>query len=707
MELRPDDLTSRRLLLATALDVFRARGPRVRGAKWYRVRRPGLCALLAVFFLTELAGVAKAQRGEAAELHLVPSPSRVTLVEGCTGPGPQSGITVARGFDRGALDLVNERWRALGIPPLRESTSPLLMVRRVAAPPQSYRLSVDAAAIRVEAPDADGAFYALATLAQMARRTASGYALPCARIEDAPALRWRILSDDVSRGPLPTMRYFRERIRTIAAFKMNGYSPYMEHVFLDPKHPLPAPQDGITPAELRELAAYAARFHVAFIPEQQTFAHMHNTLRWERYAPLAELPHGYLISPANPAGEAYVRDVIADELDAVPHPPFFHIGSDEPSDLGRGRAKDLVATRGDVAVYADHVLRTIALVAPSGARPMLWDDAVQAHPEVLTRFPKSLVLINWHYGAEKTFVPYIERIARAGFDQMVAPGADNWNEIYPDLDVALGNIDRFVSEGKAAHVLGLFQTVWHDDGESLYEATWYPVLFAGASAWEAPVDRERFARDFPWAFFGSGDGRYADDIMGLARARTLLRTPDSDDSGDYLFWADPFDPLVQARVGERVDLAAVRLAAEPVIEHLRVAPPPLLHANAAAVLALAARRYDGLARDFQIAKESRFYYDDARSNADGKHENYVYRGLYVSKYLLWEMRDTMLELEPLVRTAWDYESRPGHERSVLERYHMAAQRAIERADRINRTTVEVYERTHKLPPFDEALSGAP
>ena len=93
--------------------------------------------------------------------------------------------------------------------------------------------------------------------------------MPCVRIDDRPALRWRVLSDDVSRGPLPTMRYFEERIRTIAAFKMNGYSPYMEHVFLSPTDPLPAPLDGITPAQLHELAAYAARFHVALIPEQQ------------------------------------------------------------------------------------------------------------------------------------------------------------------------------------------------------------------------------------------------------------------------------------------------------------------------------------------------------------------------------------------------------------------------------------------------------
>src|SRR5580698_6296578 len=110
----------------------------------------------------------------------------------------------------------------------------------------------------------------------------------------------------------------------------------MEHVFVSPTDPLPAPLDGITPAQLRELGQYAARYHVALIPEQQTFAHMHNTLRMEQYAAAAELPHGFLLSPADPLSAAYLRSVIDAELAAVPNPPFFHIGSDETATLGAG-----------------------------------------------------------------------------------------------------------------------------------------------------------------------------------------------------------------------------------------------------------------------------------------------------------------------------------------------------------------------------------
>jgi hypothetical protein len=114
---------------------------------------------------------------------------------------------------------------------------------------------------------------------------------------------------------------------------------------------------------------------------------------------------------------------------------------------------------------------------------------------------------------------------------------------------------------------------------------------------------------------------------------------------------------------------------------------------------LAARRYDALGRNAQIAREARGYYEDARAHADGKHDNIVYRDLFTAKYVLWEQRDMFLELEPLVRSAWEYEDRSSHELSVLERYHLAAQRAIERADAIDRATYEGYRTTKKLPPF--------
>jgi len=668
------------------------------------VRRPA-AVLIATFALASAPFVAAAQpSGPALEPALVPQPRAVAYVPGCSlaAPSVLAGLGAASGSA-----LVRDRWSALGIVPGGRRAPVAVVVGGPAAPAgaEAYRLIADGRGVTIAAADAEGGFDAVATLAQLVERGPDGrWRVPCATIADAPALRWRILSDDVSRGPLPTMRYFQERIRTIAGLKMNGYSPYMEHVFASPGDPLPAPPDGITPAELSELARYAARYSVALIPEQQTFAHMHETLKVERYAPLAELPHGYLLTPANPAGEEYAERLISAELAAVPSPPFFHIGSDEPSDLGRGASAPLVAERGLGSVYAAHVKAAADLVIArgGGARPLVWDDALARHPELFGELPKQLVFVNWHYGTEATYRPYIDRIARGGFEQLVAPGALNWNAIYPDLDAALPNEDRFITEGKAAGVLGLFQTVWHDDGETLDEATWEPVALAAAAAWQTvPVDRATFGTAFARAFFGTDDAGYAADLAALGRCGTLVRH-NPREYGDYLFWSDPFDPTLRD-LGVRVDLRALRLAAEDVTTHLRTAPAPPLHAEAALAMRFAAERYDALGREYQIAAEARADYDDARAHVASGPASIVERELFLTKYLFWEQRDAMLGLVPEARATWKYENRASHEGSVLERYRAAADRAIERGERISRTVYADYLAKHELPTFDRAL----
>ena len=628
---------------------------------------------------------------------LLPRPQSIVALRCRSDRAPAS---IAASADPGGIEILDRRRAHLGLGALRISKRPAIRFIRTKMAAQAYRLTVGDGRARIVSGDAAGAFYAMTTLAQLLRVRAKRAVVPCVRVVDAPALQWRILSDDVSRGPLPTMRYFRRRIRTIAAFKMNGYSPYMENTFISSTDPLPAPLDGITPEELGELARYAARFHVAFIPEQQTFAHMHNTLKYERYAAMAELPHGFLLSPANPAGLAYAERLVRQELAVVPHPPFFHIGSDEATMLGDGRSAAMVKKLGKARVYADHVDALAAAIAPSGARTMLWDDGVEADPAIAPLLPRNVVLINWHYGKDRSFTKYIDLDAKDGFQQMVAPGANNWSEIFPDLDTAIPNERRFIDEGKAAHVLGLFQTVWHDDGETLYATTWYPVLYAAADAWDArDLSPRDFARAFPYAFFESDDPRYASDIAALADAVHRLEASPHEWT-DRLFWSDPFLSANRAAL-KGVDLSAIRLEAERVEQHLLSHTPPA-HRGAAFAEFVAARRIDVLARAYQIADEVRYYYRDARAHI-GEKNGPSFRDLLWCKYWFWELRDWYEGLAPLYARAWKNESRPGHLASNLERYHLAAQRAIRRADLLQRATYNDFIAHGKLPPLDTVL----
>jgi hexosaminidase len=635
---------------------------------------------------------------------LVPRPNALRAIP-CAAPlALDRPLTFAANVDPGGFALVAERWSQLGIPaPVRGGAGPATVRVGTAPTADGYQLRSDAHGVALAAATADGQFDALATLAQLPERRAGRWVLPCVAIVDAPAMRWRIVSDDVSRGPLPTMRYFQERIRTLAGLKINGYSPYMEQVFADPRYPYVAPPDPITAAELHALAIYARRFHVTLIPEQQTFAHMHGALAWESLAPLAELPHGYLLAASDPGTYAYLEPLLRAELAAVGRVPFFHLGADEPIDLGRGR------TPRNAAVFAGHVRRVAAVVSSAGARPMIWDDAIQSDPAILGLLPRNTVIVTFHYGAEPSFAGYIATVERAGFDQLVSPGANNWNEIYPELDLAYANEARFLADAKAvhsAHQLGMFETVWHDDGESLYEATWAPVAFAAATAWQqAAVDRTTWHHDFARAFFGSDDPRYANDLDALEAIRVALRTPPASDPSDVLFWADPFDPRIAARFA-KIDVAGVRRRAEAVLAHLMTAAPPL-HRNAAEVMSLAALRYDVLGRRAQIGVEARTYYDDARAHAPAHEDGIVERGLNVAKYLCWEMRDALTALVPRYVRAWRYESRPAGLDRVLVRYRAAQEQAQRYADRLDAAQREDDVGNGTLPTFDRALGLGP
>jgi hypothetical protein len=113
-----------------------------------------------------------------------------------------------------------------------------------------------------------------------------------------------------------------------------------------------------------------------------------------------------------------------------------------------------------------------------------------------------------------------------------------------------------------------------------------------------------------------------------------------------------------------------------------------------------------LARRYQIGKEARDYYEDARTHAVTHDDGIVYRSLNIAKYLCWELRDEMTALAPLYAAAWNYESRPAGRDRVMVRYTAAAEQAVAQADRLYAAAREDYLRGGTLPSFDDALGPA-
>ena len=682
-----------------------------------RSARNGVAGLAAAAILaaTTIGSLAAAQPAQpSAGLSVLPIPREVHGDARCDAPLPGYAIRFEGvPAEPGALEILGHRWRTLGIPSraggavitvsaLRGADAALR--ERLGA--EGYALRVERGGARIEADTAAGRFYGLMTLAQLPRpASGGGWCLPGVRVVDWPAMRWRGLSDDVSRGPIPTMAFFRERIRAVAAFKGNLYSLYFESAFRDPEHPLPSPPDAVTPRELRELSRYAARFHVALMPEQETLGHMHRALSYERYEPLAELPHDYVLALAVPAAGAFVKQLVEEEGAQVRgRTPFFHLGGDEPNLVGTGRSAALLAREGHDAMYLGYYAPLFSAVRAMGMRPVIWGDVLLAHPSAIASLPKDAVVANWHYGPEPSYTKYLEPFAAAGVEQLVAPGASDWGQIYANLTAADANASVFVRDGQATPgVIGMLETVWHDDGQSLFSNTWYPVLFALSAAWQpAPIDAQAFHARFAWAFFGTRDQRLVGDIDGLRAAQDDLLTKPTDPS-NYLFWVDPF--RTQKRVLAQIDVPKLRLDAEGVLHDLETHPqPPPLHGDALPAMRVAAMRYDFLGRKFQIAREFDAYYADAQAHA-GKDDGRVFHDLFLARYLLWEWRDDLTAIRAAYARAWGVECRPAYLPNVLARYDEWRAKVLSMVDRMQVVTRERYYREgHTLPPRSELFA---
>jgi hexosaminidase len=559
---------------------------------------------------------------------------------------------------------------------------------------EAYVITVDVHQIVVAGKTAAGTFYGLQTLKQLVRGEGAQAFVPCLRIVDWPAMRWRAVSDDISRGPVPTVDYIKRQIRTEAFFKLNMHSFYMEHTFGSESNPLIGPAGGsLTPDEIRELVAYARRFHVELVPEQQTFGHLHKALRLEKYAELAEIPYGDVLSPQQPGTYKLIADWYK-ELNELFPGQFFHIGEDETFELGEGQSRTEAQAKGVGAIYFEHLNRVRDLLKPYNRRLMFWGDIALNHPDLIGRIPKDMIVMNWQYSARDDFSATIKPFKDAGLEQFVCPGAHTWNQIFPNLDAASKNIINFVRDGQAAGAIGMMNTTWDDDGESLFEMAWYPIVLGAAASWqEGAVDTRQFDQNFDWAFFRN-DG---DQFVKAERALGSVG------AGDEAFWRDPFTTQFQTQARESVERTrAMRLSVEEVAESLtRNESRARRNRSAIAAMKFAAQRLDHLGRRMEVMKKFSDEYWNAYLNLGDRvkvRKLRYYTGAIYNN--LREMAEELSILKESYRQQWLAENRPYWLESILARYDGMIRMWLNQSRGMDEA-LRKYEATSTLPSPEE------
>jgi len=422
---------------------------------------------------------------------------------------------------------------------------------------ESYRLRIEPDGIAITAGAPAGACYAAQTIRQLlpdgAWRAAPlpgqpAWELPCARIDDEPALRWRGAHLDVARH-FATKRELLALIDALAALKLNRLHLHLtddqgwriesklhpalhevgshrpsSRISLNSEQPPvydDIPHGGYyTLTDLAELAEFARLRGMELVPEIDLPGHCTAML-----AALPELgagippPGGYQVSPdwgiftnllaPLPESMQVLHDIFG-ELISATGARHVHIGGDEcvldrwrqdprieAVRLGRGlaSAEDLHAT----------FLRDVAdmLADDFAARAVVWDEGFAAAPGMLR--PDTMVMA-WRG------MQIARQAAAAGHDVVAAPVSPLYFDYYQERGasepvaiggpVRLGDVAAFApvpadwTEAERARLIGAQFQVWTEyvpDGRAL-EYMIFPRACALAEvAWSggpAPLDEE-------------------------------------------------------------------------------------------------------------------------------------------------------------------------------------------------------------------------
>jgi len=548
---------------------------------------------------------------------------------------------------------------------------------------QGYLLFADKSHLIVAANTGQGLFYGVQTLRQLLHEDDGKLICPAVGIRDWPSMEWRGVQDDISRGPIPTEEFMKRQIRTLAAYKVNMFALYMEHVFDFASQPLVAPKEAaLTPQEVKALVDYAQQRYVTILPEQQTFGHLHNMLKYEIYSDVAERPHGHVLTPTKQQSYDIIKAMYADLVPLFPG-PFLHVGGDETFELGRGQTAARAAEVGLGRVYLEHMEKVSGILQPYHKQLMFWGDIALTYPQLLGLLPKDMIAVPWDYDPRPSYDNIIKPYRDAGLRVVVAPGANNWSQIWPNLDASYVNIRNFVRDGQKLDAMGMLNTTWNDDGESLYGMAWPALIFGAAAGWQADESNiEQFKSDYDWAFYRNDeDATFRDVLDDLDQEHQALAKIKIETETDDLFWTDPFTPG-GAKMMQRVAPAAaeIRLNAEHALESLyRNGAKAHANRDTLADMILSAWRWDALGMKIEFAEEiSKFYWDAFQNQTDAGRVDSDLAEIADTNARLDDLRDATTRVSQMYREAWLREYCPFWLDNVLVRYDELAREIQEK-----------------------------
>lgn len=424
------------------------------------------------------------------ESYFVTLPRQVEYFSGAAAAPPDGRVDAPVGAPQAVRDLATRLTRLWKTSSSGRPVTLELVDRGSLPDAGSFRVDTrDSAGIRLQALTAEGLEEASRLLHSL---IVGGRPLVEFTVVDKPAFARRGVMLDITRCRVPTPGLLYDIIDLMAALRLNELQLYCEHTFAFRDHET-VWQDAspLSADEVREIDVYCADRGIDLVPNLNSFGHFERWLRHPQYKHLAECPdgffhpslkenvdHGSVLTPG-PQALAFI-DGLYDELLPNFSSRYFNVGCDETWELGYGRSKPEIESRGRQAVYLDHLISILESAKRHGRTPQFWADIVLEDPATLDRLPDDCIPIVWGYSPTHPYEEQTAHMARIGCPFYVAPGTSTWNSFSGRYPHAIDNLKLATASGSSAKARGVLITNWGDNTHPQATASLFPPLAAGA-----------------------------------------------------------------------------------------------------------------------------------------------------------------------------------------------------------------------------------
>ncbi len=381
----------------------------------------------------------------------------------------------------------------------------------------AYRITSTADGVTVAASSAEGANYALATLAQMVSSTSGGLCVPIATIDDAPDCSYRGLMVDLARQwhPFETLLKYVDlcwlyKTRQLHLHFIDSQS-YTLPSDIFPK--LPTEGRSYTKAQIAQLVDYAEKRGIELIPEIEVPGHAKAMVNAypELFAcvPLPEESerkiYDNIISVGKPGLMDTLRKLTAEIIEMFPNSKYLHIGGDEAAIDEWNHCAECTAYMkehgidGVKPLYTHFVKLMTDMVLDLGVTPIVWEGFPREGSEAISR---DVIVIAWesYYHLAPDLLEegfniincswqplYIVPSHHWTVENIMGWNIYNWQHWWPKSDARLNPIHVQPTE----QVMGGQLCAW----ECTYEQEITPVCENLAALSERTWNIKRFADD--------------------------------------------------------------------------------------------------------------------------------------------------------------------------------------------------------------------